>query len=122
MEIHRRRFDAVVDLERIIHIGRSEQGLADGSGALADGERGPVFLFRLLHKAVEFFLAFKNDAHRQAGLEFRDRAGLRGERAKAGTNEEKKKSESQHGLHDWRRREDVKRESFQNGFGCGRRG
>ena len=66
-------------------------------------------IFKLLHRVVN------NRLHLGP-------TGICGERSNSYTKEEKKKGESQHGLHDWRRREDVKRESLPNGFGCGRRG
>lgn len=49
----------IVDLQRVVHIGRAEKRATDSRRALADGERGPVFALCLLHEEVKFFCPLK---------------------------------------------------------------
>ena len=51
---------AVVDLERVVLVGRAGQRPADGRGALADRERSPIRFARLANEPLETVLAFED--------------------------------------------------------------
>src|SRR5205823_11554742 len=58
VEVHRRRLDAVVDLQRVALVRRADERAPDGADALADRERLPGR--RLRDQLVEFRAALKD--------------------------------------------------------------
>ena len=114
VEIHRGRLDSVIDFECVIYIRCAKESLTDSGRALTDRERRPFFFLRPLHESVKLFASFENHAHRQAGLEFRNRRRLGAQRREARAKKKKEKDDSQHAPHDWHMGKDVKRESEPN--------
>ena len=64
-EIHRGRFDSVIDLERVRFVARAEQRLAHRGRSLADRQRFPIILFRQRNQAIELRCAFEDGFERQ---------------------------------------------------------
>ena len=69
VEIHRRRFDSIVDLKRVRFVTRAGQRLAHRRGPLTDRQRFPIVVFGQRNQTIELRFAFKNRFERQSRLD-----------------------------------------------------
>ena len=65
VEIHRRRFDPVIDLERKRFVARADKGAPDRSRPFADRQCLPVLRLGLRHQAIELVPPLEHRRKRQ---------------------------------------------------------
>ena len=65
--VDRRRLDGVVQLERVVHVGRAAQGEGEFVDPFPEGKLGPARAVAAVHQLLEFFLSDECFARGQSG-------------------------------------------------------